>query len=61
MDEVEISAAFHLEAYTDETSAEVFQRACQVLRDAGIRVKAGYAPSFDSDPEAVRSIDRILY
>jgi hypothetical protein len=43
-DEVSILAAFHLEAWTDETSDELFRRACTVLRSSGIRVKIGWMP-----------------
>lgn len=60
-EEVEVDAAFHLEAYSDETREELFARACAALRSAGIRVKAGYAPTLDTDPEAAKLITKALY
>lgn len=56
MDEVNVYAAFHLEAWTDETSTEVFHRACQALRDAGIRVKFASAGE-----DAARAVGNVLY
>lgn len=46
-DEVNVYAAFHLEAWTNESEADVFARACAALKAAGIRVKAGTARSDD--------------
>jgi len=42
-EEVDVYTALHLEAYTSEDPAELFSRACRVLREHGIRVKAGSA------------------
>lgn len=55
-DEVSVFAGFHLEAWTDETSAEVFHRACRTLRAAGIRVK--WASAGD---DVARTVEQALY
>lgn len=60
-DEVEFDVAMHLEAWTDETSEELFERACATLRAAGIRVKAAYAPNAGADPESASALSNILY
>ncbi len=60
-DEVSIDAAFHLEAWTDETREELFRRAVDALRAAGIRVKAGYAPTIGTDEAAARALSNVLY
>jgi hypothetical protein len=60
-DEVTVDVALSLEAWTDETGSELFHRACKVLRTAGIRVKAGYAPALAPDPEAASALEGILW
>lgn len=60
-EEVEFSVALHLEAYTDETEQELFIRACQTLRAAGIRVKAGWSPNPSTHREAAEALASVLY
>jgi hypothetical protein len=55
-EEVDVYAVFHLEAWTTESHYELFHRACQVLRDAGIRVKGASAGD-----DAVGAVGDVLY
>lgn len=55
-EEISVFAAFELEAYTEETSTELFRRAVKTLREAGIRVKAASA-----SPETSRAVQELLF
>lgn len=55
-EEVSVYAAMHLEVYSKESQADVFQRACAILRANGIRVKAASA-----NDNTARAVETLLY